>query len=154
LYDGTSLQQTAGVDLKDDADNVRYDKASRRFWVGYGEGGLVAIDAESGKQVADIKLDAYPEAFQLETNGKRIFVNLPNAGYVAVVDREAGTVIEKIPLKEASANSFPSGWWTIALPPCRGVQVSNELPNRFRARAFLASGDLRPAKRIESRALL
>jgi len=106
LYDGTSMQQTASVDLKDDADNVRYDKASHRFWVGYGEGGLAAIDPESGKQVADIKLEAHPESFQLETNGKRIFVNVPNAGHVAVVDRATGTVIEKIPLKEARAN-FP-----------------------------------------------
>ena len=106
LYDGTSLQQTATVELKDDADNVRYDQASRRFWVGYGDGGLAAIDPESGKQVADVKLDSHPESFQLETNGRRIFVNVPNAGYVAVVDRETGTVIEKIPLREANAN-FP-----------------------------------------------
>src|SRR6266851_4218984 len=106
LYDGTSLQQTATVELKDDADNVRYDNVSRRFWVGYGDGGLAAIDPESGKQVADVKLDAHPESFQLETRGKRIFVNVPNAGHVAVVDRATGTVIEKFPLKEAVAN-FP-----------------------------------------------
>jgi DNA-binding beta-propeller fold protein YncE len=106
FYDGTSLQQTSTIDLKDDADNVRYDKVSRRFWVGYGDGGLAAIDEESGKQVADIKLDAHPESFQLETKGKRIFVNVPNAGHVAVIDRETGTVIEKFPLKEARAN-FP-----------------------------------------------
>src|SRR5207302_3279870 len=106
LYDGTSLQQTATVDLKDDADNVRYDKASHRFWVGHGDGGLAAIDPESGKQVAEIKLDAHPESFQLETNGKRIFVNVPGAGQVAVVDRESGTVIGKFTLTEASAN-FP-----------------------------------------------
>jgi DNA-binding beta-propeller fold protein YncE len=106
MYDGASLQQTATVELKDDADNVRYDKVSRRLWVGYGNGGLAAIDPESGKQVADIKLDAHPESFQLETKGKRIFVNVPNARHVAVVDRETETIIEKIPLKEASAN-FP-----------------------------------------------
>jgi DNA-binding beta-propeller fold protein YncE len=106
LYDGTSLQQTATVDLKDDADNVRYDNVSRRFWVGYGDGGLAAIDPESGKQVADVKLHAHPESFQLETKGKQIFVNVPNAGYVAVVDRETATVIEKFPLKGAAAN-FP-----------------------------------------------
>jgi outer membrane protein assembly factor BamB len=106
LYDGTSLQQTASIELKDDTDNVRYDYVSRRFWVGYGNGGLAAIDAESGKQVADVKLNAHPESFQLESTGKRIFVNVPNAGYVAVVDRETGTVIEKFPLKEAAAN-FP-----------------------------------------------
>jgi DNA-binding beta-propeller fold protein YncE len=106
LYDGTSLQQTATIELKDDADNVRYDNVSGHFWVGYGDGGLAAIDPKAGKQVADVKLDAHPESFQLETRGKRIFVNVPNAGHVAVVDRETGTVIEKIPMKEARAN-FP-----------------------------------------------
>jgi len=106
LYDGTSLQQIATIELNDDADNIRYDNVSRRFWVGYGDGGLAAIDPEAGKQVADVKLDAHPESFQLETKGKRIFVNVPNAGYVAVVDRDAGAVIEKFPLKEARAN-FP-----------------------------------------------
>ena len=106
LYDGTSLQQIATVDLKDDADNIRYDAISHRFWVGYGNGGLAAIDSQTGVQVADVKLDAHPESFQLETKGKRIFVNLPNAGYVAVVDRELESVIKKFPLKEAAAN-FP-----------------------------------------------
>ena len=94
LYDGTSLEQIGAVELKDDADNVRYDKISRRFWVGFGDGWLAAIDPESGKQVADVKLDAHPESFQLETRGKRIFVNVPNADHVAVIDRETRTVIE------------------------------------------------------------
>jgi len=106
LFDGTSLQQTVTIELKDDADNIRYDNVSHHFWVGYGGGGLAAIDPESGRQVADVKLDAHPESFQLETKGKRIFVNVPNAGYVAVVDRETRTVIGKFPLKEAVAN-FP-----------------------------------------------
>jgi len=106
LYDGTSLRQTASIDLKDDADNVRYEISSHRFWVGYGEGGLAAIDPKSGRQIADVKLDAHPESFQLETKGKRIFVNVPGAGHIAVVDREKGTLIGKFALKEASAN-FP-----------------------------------------------
>src|SRR5437016_1767248 len=76
LYDGTSLRQVKSVDLKDDADNVRYDAEARRFWVGYGSGGLAAIDPDSGKVLADVKLDAHPESFQLETKGKRIFVNV------------------------------------------------------------------------------
>jgi DNA-binding beta-propeller fold protein YncE len=106
LYDGTSLQQTATIELKDDADNVRYDDASRQFWVGYGEGGLAEIDSESGKQIVNVKLGAHPESFQLETKGKRIFVNVPNSSQVAVVDRESGTVIGKFTPTEAGAN-FP-----------------------------------------------
>jgi YVTN family beta-propeller protein len=106
LYDGTLLQQIARIDLKDDADNVRYDTDSHRFWVGYGTGGLAAIDPGSGKQIADVKLDAHPESFQLETKGKRIFVNVPGAGQVAIVDRETGRLIAKYALTGASDN-FP-----------------------------------------------
>jgi hypothetical protein len=57
LYDGTSLRQTASVDLKDDADNVRYDPVSHDFWVGCREGGLAEIDPESGR-LADMKLNS------------------------------------------------------------------------------------------------
>ena len=78
--------------------------SSRRFWVGYGEGGLSAIDPANGKLLANVKLDAHPESFQLETEGKRIFVNVPGASRVAVVDRETATVITTFALTEASAN--------------------------------------------------
>jgi DNA-binding beta-propeller fold protein YncE len=106
LFDGPSLRPIHVIDLKDDADNVRYDAGARRFWAGYGEGGLVAIDPQTGKVMADVKLDAHPESFQLESKGKRIFVNVPRAKHVAVVDREKGEVVAKWPLNEAKAN-FP-----------------------------------------------
>lgn len=106
FYDGTSLRQAGSIDLNDDADNVRYEANAQRFWVGYGEGGLAAIDALGRRKVADVKLDGHPESFQLESRGKRIFVNVPHAGYVAVVDREKLTVVAKWPVRAASAN-FP-----------------------------------------------
>jgi DNA-binding beta-propeller fold protein YncE len=76
----------------DDADNVCYDAQEDRVWVGYGSGALGAIN-QDGAKLADIKLDAHPESFQLETKGSRIFVNLPRSQKIAVVDRTAGKVI-------------------------------------------------------------
>jgi DNA-binding beta-propeller fold protein YncE len=38
-------------------------------------------------------LGAHPESFQLETNGPRIFVNVPRSRKIAVVDRKAGKVV-------------------------------------------------------------
>ncbi|MGH9583887.1 MAG: YncE family protein, partial [Bryobacteraceae bacterium] len=38
-------------------------------------------------------LDAHPESFQIEANGPRIFVNLPNSKKVAVIDKRAKTVV-------------------------------------------------------------
>ena len=106
LFDAETLTKTGTVDLKDDADNVRYDPATKLFWVGYASGALAAIDAEKNQVVAHIKLTAHPESFQMETKGARIFVNVPKAHEVAVIDREKKAVVVRWPLKEASSN-FP-----------------------------------------------
>jgi len=92
--------------LGSDADNVRYDEKTKQIYVGYGDGALAAIDAKTGAKLADIKLAAHPESFRLETNGTRIFVNVPGAGQIAVVDREKKAVVETWSLKEATSN-FP-----------------------------------------------
>jgi len=106
IFDGKTYEKLAAVNLGDDADNVRYDASAKRIYVGYGSGGLAIIDPANGKQVGSIKLSAHPEAFQLEPNGKRIFVNVPNAHHVAVVDRDQGKVINRWETSFASAN-FP-----------------------------------------------
>jgi len=93
IYDGKSYEQSALINLGDDADNVRYDAAARRVYVGFGSGGLAIINGLNGNQVGSIKLTAHPESFQLETSGKRIFINVPNARQIAVVDRDEGKVV-------------------------------------------------------------
>ena len=106
FYDGKSYQPVGELNLGDDADNVRYDASAKRIYVGFGSGGIAVIGAEDGKPVASIKLAAHPEAFALEKQGRRIFVNVPNAEQVAVVDREKGAVIATWKTTGASAN-FP-----------------------------------------------
>jgi len=93
IYDANSFQLIGKVDFADDADNVRYDSASKRIYVGFGSGGIGIINAVDGKQVGSIKLAAHPEAFELERQGHRIFVNVPTARHVAVIDRDKGEVI-------------------------------------------------------------
>src|SRR5262245_64607920 len=106
IYDGQSFKAVGDLNLQDDADNVRYDKASKKFYVGFGSGGVAVVNAADGKQVGSIKLSAHPEAFQLEKNGSRIFVNVPNSRHVAVVDRDKGEVVAKWKTDLAFAN-FP-----------------------------------------------
>src|SRR5207237_3622151 len=93
IYDATSFQLIGKVDFQDDADNVRYDRATKQIYVGFGSGGIGIINAADGKRVGSIKLAAHPEAFELEKQGHRIFVNVPNARQVAVVDRDKEQVI-------------------------------------------------------------
>jgi YVTN family beta-propeller protein len=93
IYDGKSLQEIGELNFKDDADNVRYDDATKKVYVGFGNGGIGIIDATQHKMIGSISLSAHPEAFELEKNGKRIFVNVPNARHVAVIDRDQGKVV-------------------------------------------------------------
>jgi DNA-binding beta-propeller fold protein YncE len=106
IYDGKSFQAVGQLNLEDDADNVRYDEARKEFYIGFGSGGIAVVNAADGKQVGSIKLSAHPEAFQLEKNGSRIFVNVPNSRHVAVVDRDKGVVVARWKTDLAFAN-FP-----------------------------------------------
>ena len=106
IFDGKSFQQVDELNLKDDADNVRYDDAAKKIYVGFGNGGIAIINPADSKHVGSIKLLAHPEAFELEKNGKRIFVNVPNARHVAVIDRDKAQVIATWETDLAFAN-FP-----------------------------------------------
>lgn len=108
LFDATTFAPVRSIPLGEDADNIREtgnDPANRRIVVGYGDGAL-AIFSPDAEKLADIALGAHPESFQIETAGPRIFVNLPNAHKVAVVDRDAGKVIASWPTGAAASN-FP-----------------------------------------------
>jgi DNA-binding beta-propeller fold protein YncE len=106
IYDGKSFQTVGELNLEDDADNVRYDEVKGKIYIGFGSGGIAVVNARDGKQVGSIKLSAHPEAFQLEKNGNRIFVNVPNSRHVAVIDRDKAEVVAKWKTDLAFAN-FP-----------------------------------------------
>jgi DNA-binding beta-propeller fold protein YncE len=106
IYDGKSFEPLGELDFKDDADNVRYDSATKNIYVGFGSGGIGVVNAVEGKQISSIKLSAHPEAFELERNGKRIFVNIPNSRHVAVIDRDKSEVVATWKTDLAFAN-FP-----------------------------------------------
>jgi glutamine cyclotransferase len=106
IYDGKSFQPVGELDFKDDADNVRYDSATKQIYVGFGSGGIAVVNAPDGKQIGSIKLSAHPEAFELEKTGKRIFVNVPNSRHVAVIDRDKSEVVATWKTDLAFAN-FP-----------------------------------------------
>jgi DNA-binding beta-propeller fold protein YncE len=106
VFDGSSFKRIKSIKLSDDADNIRYDAAARRVYVGYGSGGLGIIDAATGDQLGEIKLDGHPESFQLEKSGPRIFVNIPTSQKIAVVDREKRAAVTSWPVGGATAN-FP-----------------------------------------------
>jgi WD40 repeat protein len=92
IIDGSSLRILRSVDLGSDADNLRYAPREDRIYAGYGAGGLAALDPGSGAVLADLKLPAHPESFQIEEIGERIFANLPGENAIAVLDRRKGAL--------------------------------------------------------------
>ena len=96
IFDGTSYNLISSIDLGGDTDNVRYDPAAKRVYVGHGDGpdaGIAAVDPRTNQRLKeDYKLGAHPESFQLEASGHRIFVNLPDLKRIDVIDRKAGSI--------------------------------------------------------------
>jgi hypothetical protein len=108
VYDGASLDLITALDFGDDVDNLRYDAASKRVYVGYGDdeaGAIAIVDATTNQRLPEeFKLGAHPESFQLERSGPNIYVNLPDLKQIAVIDRNTGR-ISRWPLKLES--NFP-----------------------------------------------
>jgi len=106
LFDGVSYDVVRNLGSLDDADNVRFDPKTSMIYIGYGAGGLAVIDAATMKQTGGVKLPAHPESFQLELRGIRVFVNVPDAQQIAVIDRQKQSVTATWPMTEFQAN-FP-----------------------------------------------
>ena len=106
LFQGPDLRAAGRLDLGDDADNVRVNDVAQQVLIGYGDGALAILDAVSHAKMADVFLKAHPESFRAEASGQRIYVNVPRAHEIAVVDRRARKQIGSWPTGELSAN-FP-----------------------------------------------
>jgi hypothetical protein len=89
IYQGADLVAAGRIDLGEDADNVRVEDSAQRIYVGYGAGALAVIDTASRRKISELRLDAHPESFQLARADNRIFVNVPDAGEITVVYRDA-----------------------------------------------------------------
>jgi len=106
MISGEGYRSGAMIRLGDDADNVRYDASAKRVYVGFGGGALAAVDPAAAKVVGEAKLLGHPESFQLERGGSRVFVNVPSANQIVVVDRSSMKVAAAWPVTSAAAN-FP-----------------------------------------------
>jgi DNA-binding beta-propeller fold protein YncE len=136
FYDGETYKLLKTLDFGADADtdNIRYDPLSKRVYVGYGRGtrgALAIVDPSSMERMEEFKLGSHPESFQLERDGPRIFVNLPDQEAIGVIDRKTGAVTKwkisghtnthAMALDEASHRLF-----TAALQPGRFTALDTE----------------------------
>jgi hypothetical protein len=118
LFNAADFSPAGAVSLGNDADNVRIDPRNGLAVIGYGGGGLALIDPTAHAKVADIRLPAHPEGFQIDPATGRTYVNIPDARQIAVVDLDARRVTATWQTKDAHAN-FP-----MALDPSHSLLAS------------------------------
>ncbi|HWZ55694.1 MAG TPA: YncE family protein [Verrucomicrobiae bacterium] len=92
VYDGDSYKLLNTLDFEGGADNLRYDAATKRVYVGCGDdeknSAIAAIDAMTGKRTDEVyKLGGEPESFQLEKSGPNIYVNVPELKQIVAINR-------------------------------------------------------------------
>ncbi len=103
LYSGRDFTPRGVLALGDDADNLRVDPAGHVI-VGYGGGALAVIDPVKLRKIAQIDLPGHPESFQID--GVRVFINIPDAGQIAVADLGRAVLTGRWKPPKLSAN-FP-----------------------------------------------
>jgi hypothetical protein len=121
IFDGSSYALLATAKFTIDADNLRYDPRTKRVLVGYsgqkfvggkaiagpggeGDGALGYVESNGSKGTL-IPVDAHPESFQIEKNGTRVFVNVPDHHEIEVGDLAKGKIIARWPV--SCTDNFP-----------------------------------------------
>jgi DNA-binding beta-propeller fold protein YncE len=140
VFRASDFAALATIRVGADPDNVRVDTDAKRVYVGYGSssGAIAIIDPAARMKIGDIPLKKHPESFQLE-HGDRIFVNVPEAGEIAVVSRASRSQVASWPTGNLHAN-FP-----LALDGRTGRVIAI-----FRSPARMASFDVNTGKRVAS----
>ncbi len=90
-FDAGTLQPSHNIALGQDADNLRYDPANKELLAGYGAGAIAALGLDLARH-ANYVLPAHPESFQLDSEGQRLFVNLPDNHTIALIDLKTKAV--------------------------------------------------------------
>jgi YVTN family beta-propeller protein len=139
LYRGADYAETGRIALGDDADNIRIHPGTGQILVGYGAGAIATINPATRAKIADFPLPAHPESFQLDRNTNQMFVNVPRAKTIVVLDSVSGQRKATWPANEGAGN-FP-----MALDEeAQHVIVAYRTPPRL---AILSTGGERIASR-------
>ncbi|MGH9688040.1 MAG: YncE family protein [Candidatus Acidiferrales bacterium] len=121
IFDGTSYKLVATAKFTSDADDLRLDPRTQHVIVGYsgqkfrwgkavpGPGreadGALGYVASDGDHQALLPVDAHPEAFEIEKNGTRVFVNVPDHHEIEVGDLTKHQVIAR--WRVSCTDNFP-----------------------------------------------
>jgi DNA-binding beta-propeller fold protein YncE len=95
LYNDSNYSEIKSISLNYDADQMRYYPFMHKIFVGYGDGGISAIGADSFNVLFDVKLPAHPASFQVDEKAQKLFINVPIAKKIFVVDLNTLSIIAR-----------------------------------------------------------
>jgi len=92
IYDTAAFNLITTIDFPGGADNLRYDAATKRIYVGCGDdektSAIAVVDAMTNQRIDEYKIGGEPESFQLEKSGPNIYVNIPDLKQIALINRD------------------------------------------------------------------
>jgi hypothetical protein len=86
FFSGVDFSPRGVIPLSDDADNVLVDTPSGHVLVGFGTSQIAIIDPTKPELLSNIPLPSHPESFRLSSSTGHLFVNVPTAGKIVMVD--------------------------------------------------------------------
>ena len=109
VLDSRTFAPVKEYKFREKANNLRFDAATGELFVGIGKtfGAIAIVDTAKDVTTGEIPLANFPKQFEVE--GGRIFVNVPKANHIAVIDRAKREVVTTWPVTEAKDN-VPMGF--------------------------------------------
>ncbi len=104
-FDGQDYGLLNHLPLGDDADNVRYNPATRRIYVVHADNELAVIEADGYAARSPIPLPKDVGGFQLESARPRMYVNTKAAGLVVCIDTRKDEIVARFPVAPAGVNA-------------------------------------------------
>lgn len=103
VYDAATYEELRNLSLTYDADEAHYCPSLNKIFIGYGDGGVSVINADSFSVASDLKLPTHPFSFAVDEGKQKLFVNVPVAQKIFVFDlKTEASVAQWDP--QASAN--------------------------------------------------
>ena len=108
VYDGKTLALIESIKLDLGADLVGYSPRNKLLYTGYGGedakkdyGNVAIIDVRKNKHVGDIRTKVHPGGILVNDSVQRIYITLPAASEVAVIDSKSNQIIKSWQVLEA-----------------------------------------------------
>jgi YVTN family beta-propeller protein len=110
VYKGEPFVLAGTIKLSDDADDMVYDPAAHRLFVGHGGSDaanparIAVVDTDRFSLVANVAVSTHPEAIEIDPRGRRVFANIADSNEVAVIGAASNLVAADWKLTLAAEN--------------------------------------------------